>query len=68
MRRHHATLLSLLAGAVALLVVGVAVTELLASRVWPSLLVGIPAGLVAGTVTTAVVWRWLRRRTASTHG
>ena len=67
MNRRRATLTSLLAGAVTLVVVGGVVTELLASRIWPSLLVGIPAGVVAGVVTAVVVRRWLRRRSASTR-
>lgn len=49
--------LPLLAGIAVACVVGVAVTELLATRIWPSLLVGIPAGVAAGVVAMAVV-RW----------
>jgi protein-S-isoprenylcysteine O-methyltransferase Ste14 len=53
---------SLLAGVVALLVVGVGVTEALAPHVWPSLLVGIPAGLAAAVLAGLSVWWWLGRR------
>ena len=53
-------LLSSLGAAVSFLVVGVVVTELLAERIWPSLLVGIPAGLVAGVVAFALLWSVLR--------
>jgi hypothetical protein len=55
---------SLLAGVVALLVVGVGVTEALAPHVWPSLLVGIPAGLAAALLAGIVVWWWLGRTQA----
>ncbi|WP_380677741.1 hypothetical protein [Salinigranum sp. GCM10025319] len=51
---------SLLAGVVALLVVGVGVTEALAPHVWPSLLVGIPAGIAAALFAGVSVWLWLR--------
>jgi len=49
------TLAALAAGVTAFLVVGVAVTELAASRIAFSLLVGIPAGLLAGVAVTAAV-------------
>lgn len=55
------TAASLLAGVVALLVVGVGVTEALAPRVWPSLLVGIPAGVAAALLAGVSVWWWLGR-------
>ena len=61
MKRRHVTLLRLLVGLCAALLVGGVVTDLLATRIWPSLFVGIPAGLVAGAVTAVVVGRWLRR-------
>ena len=62
MNRLTSGLVSVVVGSVALLLVGGGVTELLASRIWPSLLVGLPAGILAGAVTAAVVYRQLRRR------
>ncbi|MFC6718046.1 hypothetical protein ACFQGT_10445 [Natrialbaceae archaeon GCM10025810] len=63
------------AGLAAFLVVTVTVTELLHSRIEFSLLVGIPAGLVAGAVAAGVVaWGFAdgaperRRRVASSFG
>jgi hypothetical protein len=47
--------LAFVAGVAAFLLVGVAVTELLAARIEFSLFVGIPAGIVAGAVVTALV-------------
>lgn len=47
--------LTLAAGLAAFLIVGVAVTELLQSRIEFSLLVGLPAGLLAGAITIAAV-------------
>jgi hypothetical protein len=41
---------ALSAGVVAFLVVAVAVTEILSSRIWPSAVVGLPAGILAGVV------------------
>lgn len=43
-----------LLGLVTLFVVGFALTALLESHVWPSLLVGIPAGVVTGVLVTVV--------------
>lgn len=54
--------LGLLAGVVALAVVGLGVTAALASSVWPSALLGIPAGLVAGVATAAMTYLWLTSR------
>ena len=62
MNRLTSGLVSVVVGSVALLLVGGGVTELLASRIWPSLLVGLPVGILAGAVTAAVVYRQLRRR------
>lgn len=57
---------SLLAGAVAALLVGVGVTEALAPHVWPSLLLGLPAGLAAGVGTVPLAYlgltAWTERR------
>lgn len=50
---------ALLSGLAVLLVVGAAVTELAAARIESSLLVGIPAGLVAGVATAAFVFERL---------
>lgn len=49
-------LVSLVAGVVAAVAVGVGVTALLAPYVWPSALVGLPVGLVAGVATVALAW------------
>lgn len=46
---------TLVAGLVAFLVVGVAVTELLSARIEFSVLIGTPAGLVAGALAAALV-------------
>jgi len=46
---------ALAAGIAAFLVVGVAVTELVAARIEFSLFVGLPAGIVAGAAAAAVV-------------
>jgi hypothetical protein len=62
-------LLALTTGLSTFLVAGVAATELLSTRIWPSLLVGIPAGVAAGLAGAAFVYRGLapgsrRRRSA----
>jgi len=57
--------LALAAGVTAFVLVGVAVTELAASRIEFSLFLGLPAGLVAGAVTTALVAVGLGRSSAS---
>lgn len=54
-----------LLGLVTLFVVGFAVTALLDPYVWPSLLVGIPAGVVAGVLVTVVTYWLLGRRQRS---
>ncbi|MEF8851665.1 MAG: hypothetical protein V5A28_04475 [Haloarculaceae archaeon] len=60
------SLASLLAGILAFVVVGVTVTELLAPHVWPSAMLGLPAGLVAGTVALPLTYLgltyWSERR------
>lgn len=65
MERLTSGLLSVVAGVLSFLLVGGVVTELLASRIWPSLLVGLPVGVLAGAVTAALVYRQLRRRVDS---
>jgi membrane protein implicated in regulation of membrane protease activity len=52
-------------GLVALFVVGFGVTALLDPYVWPSLLVGIPAGVVSGVLVTVVTYWLLGRRQRS---
>jgi len=47
---------SLLVGILAFVVVGVAVTEALSPYVWPSLMLGVPAGLVAGAVALPLTY------------
>ncbi|WP_458187645.1 hypothetical protein [Haladaptatus sp. NG-WS-4] len=47
---------------VSFLVVGALVTEVLRERIWPSLVVGIPAGIVAGVVAFALL-HYYRGRT-----
>lgn len=51
-----------LLGLVTLFVVGFGVTALLDPYVWPSLLVGIPAGVVTGVLVTVVTYWLLSRR------
>ena len=67
--------LALAAGVATFIVAGVAVTELLQSRIEFSLLVGLPVGLVAGSLAAAVVARGVnegeppqRRRLATAFG
>jgi membrane protein implicated in regulation of membrane protease activity len=50
-----------LLGLVTLFVVGFGVTAVLDPYVWPSLLVGIPVGVVAGVVATVASY-WLLTR------
>ncbi|WP_247008120.1 hypothetical protein [Halorientalis litorea] len=57
--------LALAAGVSAFVLVAVAVTELASSRIEFSLFLGLPAGLVAGAVTTALVAVGLGRSPAS---
>jgi hypothetical protein len=56
------SLASLLAGVLAFAVVGVGVTALLDPYVWPSALLGLPAGLVAGTVALPLTYLGLTAR------
>jgi len=55
-------LVSTISGVLVALVVGVAATELLLDVVWPSLIVGIPVGVLAGVVTFAGALYYLDSR------
>jgi MFS family permease len=59
---RRSALVSLLVGGVAFLVGAVAVTEALSPYVWPSLLVGIPVGVVVGLSTVALAYLVLAYR------
>jgi len=56
------SLVSFLAGILVFAVVGVGVTEALAQYVWPSAMLGLPAGLVAGTVSVPLTYLGLSYR------
>lgn len=56
------SIVSLVAGVIAFAVVCIGVTEALAPYVWPSVMLGLPAGLVAGTVTVPLTFLGLRYR------
>ena len=56
MNRYSKAVTSLLIGVCGFLVVGVAVTELLAPYVWPSLMLGVPVGLIAGVVLVPLTY------------
>ncbi|HKJ58498.1 MAG TPA: hypothetical protein VKA37_04660 [Halobacteriales archaeon] len=53
---------SLVVGGIAFVVVGVGVTEGLAPYIWPSAMLGLPAGLVAGVATVAMAYLGLTYR------
>jgi hypothetical protein len=57
---------SLLVGMLAFAVVGIGVTEALAPYVWPSAMLGLPAGLIAGAVALPLTYLgltyWSERR------
>jgi hypothetical protein len=53
---------SLFVGVAAVAVVGVGVTELLAPYVWPSALLGLPAGVLAGVVAVPLAFLGLAAR------
>jgi cytochrome bd-type quinol oxidase subunit 2 len=53
---------SLLAGVLAFAAVGVAVTAALDPYVWPSTLLGLPAGVIAGVATVPLVYLGLTAR------
>ncbi|WP_158059368.1 hypothetical protein [Halorussus halophilus] len=53
---------SALAAVCSFLLVGALVTEILSTRIWPSLFVGIPAGVVAGIGTYVATYYLLARR------
>jgi hypothetical protein len=61
---------SLVVGLFGLLVVGIGVTELLDPYVWPSLMLGIPAGLVAGVALVPLTYwgltYWEEQRASGT--
>lgn len=60
------SLASLLVGVLSFVVVGVGVTEALAPYIWPSALIGVPAGLLAGTISIPITYLgvtyWSERR------
>lgn len=60
-RRLVGAVVGLVVGFVVLAVVGLAVTAVLDPFIWPSLLVGIPAGLVAGAAASVLVYWYLTR-------
>jgi uncharacterized protein (DUF2062 family) len=70
MNEYVKTIASLLVGVCGFLGVGVAVTELLAPYVWPSLMIGVPVGVVTGMVlvplTYLSVTYWEERRATGT--
>ncbi|WP_135303720.1 hypothetical protein [Haloarcula amylovorans] len=57
------SVVSLLAGILAFAIVGVGVTEALAPHVWPSAMLGLPAGFVAGMVALPLTYLGLTYRT-----
>lgn len=61
---------SLIVGILGFVVVGIGVTELLDPYIWPSLMLGLPAGLIAGIalipLTYLGVTYWEERRAAGT--
>jgi hypothetical protein len=54
-------LVPLAAGAVAFLVVAVAVTSLLREVIWPSVFVGVPVGVIAGAAVAVATGVFLDR-------
>lgn len=50
------SIVSLLAGALAFVVIGVGVTEALDPYVWPSAMLGLPAGIVAGMIVLPLTY------------
>lgn len=67
MHTYAKALLSLAVGLLGLVAVGVTVTVLLDPYVWPSLMLGVPAGLVAGVALVPLTYfgltYWSERRT-----
>lgn len=55
-------LLSVLVGVATFLVVAVAVTSLLRDVVWPSVFVGVPAGVIVGAAAAIGTGLYLNRR------
>lgn len=70
MNKYMRGIASLFVGVLGFLVVGIGVTELLAPYVWPSLMLGLPAGLVAGIalipLTYLGITYWSERRATGT--
>ena len=60
-RRLVPIAVSLLVGVVAFLAVGIALTVVLDPVIWLSVVVGLPAGVVAGTATAVLVYHMLSR-------
>lgn len=58
MNRFTRLFASLVAGVVAVVVVGLAVTALLDPYVWPSAMLGLPAGVVVGLSTAPLLFAW----------
>lgn len=50
------SLSSLLVGVLSFVVVGVGVTEALAPYIWPSALIGVPVGLLAGAISIPITY------------
>jgi hypothetical protein len=63
--RRLRVLRSLLVGAIVAVVVGLGVTAALDPYVWPSLLMGIPTGLVAGVAAGTLAFRGVGSRERS---
>jgi hypothetical protein len=62
--------LSVVAGVLAFIGVGAGVTELLAPHIWPSALLGLPAGLLAGAITMPLTYlsvAYLEERQTTGH-
>ncbi|WP_321112666.1 hypothetical protein [Halorussus salinisoli] len=55
---------ALAVGVVSFLAVAVTVTELLSTRIWPSAIVGLPVGVLAGLLGVGATYYLLSRETA----
>jgi putative flippase GtrA len=60
MTKLATSIVSLLVGVLAFAVVGVGVTEALASRIWLSAMIGLPAGIIAGAIATPLTYLGVR--------